>query len=101
VVQIIFRSRLRPEFSDEYQELAPKILELARGMPGFVSHKSFVADDGERVSLIEFELLEHVDAWREQPDHLRAQALGRERYYAEYSLQVGELERVRRFDHEE
>ena len=100
MVQVIFRSRLRPEFNEEFQELVPKILELARGMPGFVSYKSFIADDGERVSLIEFESLEHVDAWRKQPDHLRAQALGRERYYAEYSLQVGELERVRRFTHD-
>jgi antibiotic biosynthesis monooxygenase (ABM) superfamily enzyme len=47
---VVFRSRLRNENDSEYQALAPRILELAQSMPGFVSFKSFRADDGERVS---------------------------------------------------
>jgi heme-degrading monooxygenase HmoA len=66
------------------------MLILAKGMPGFISYKSFRADDGERCSIVEFESLEHLRAWREHPDHRKAQALGRERFYAEYSLHVAE-----------
>jgi antibiotic biosynthesis monooxygenase (ABM) superfamily enzyme len=50
----VFRSRLRDEWRAEYMALASKISGLAKGMPGHLSHKSFVAEDGERVTIIEF-----------------------------------------------
>ncbi len=85
---VVFRSRLRNENDSEYQALAPIILELAQSMPGFVSFKSFRADDGERVSIIEFESEETLRAWREHPEHRRAQELGRTSFFSEYSLQI-------------
>jgi len=88
MVVVIFRSRLRDEFLEEYRELAPKMLTIARSMPGFISFKSFVAEDGERVSIIEFEDLEAVKVWRNHPEHREAQILGRDKFYAEYHLQV-------------
>jgi len=36
--------------------------ELARSMPGYLSHKGFVADDGERVTLVEFDLFQAMAA---------------------------------------
>jgi len=75
------------------------MLALAQAMPGFISYKSFLAEDGERCSVIEFESHEHLRAWREHPDHRTAQALGRERFYAEYSLYVAEPEREAHFSH--
>ena len=92
MVVTLFRSRLRPEFVDEYRPLASEMLDLARTMPGFRSFKSFSADDGERISIIEFDSLPQLEAWRDHPQHRRAQRLGRERFYAEYQLQVcGEI----------
>lgn len=90
MVMAIFRSRLRGEGSAEFQELAARMLETARSMPGFLSYKVYVADDGERCSVIEFDSPEHLRDWRDHPDHVEAQRIGRERYYAEYSLHVGE-----------
>jgi heme-degrading monooxygenase HmoA len=88
MIVAIFRSRLRTEFLDEYRPLAAKMLEIAQSMTGFQSFKSFTANDGERVSIIEFDTLANLEAWRDHPQHQRAQALGRERFYAEYSLQI-------------
>jgi heme-degrading monooxygenase HmoA len=93
MVMAIFRSRLRREDAAEFQELAARMLELARSMPGFISYQLYVSEDGERCSVIEFESREHLQAWREHPDHREAQRLGRERYYEAYSLHVGEPER--------
>src|SRR5438105_6684267 len=45
----IFRSRLRSEHQHEYEQLAPRINNLAQSMPGFISIKTFVAPDAERV----------------------------------------------------
>lgn len=90
---VIFRSRLRSEHLDAYQTLAPEILELARSMPGFQSFKSFTAEDGERVSLIEFASEETLAAWRNHPDHIAAQQRGKDAFYAEYRIQVCEVVR--------
>jgi heme-degrading monooxygenase HmoA len=88
MVVTIFRSRLRPEHREEYERWAEKINAIAEEMPGFISIKTFVADDGERVSLVEFESEETMLAWRNQPDHREAQELGRKLFYAEYRIQV-------------
>jgi heme-degrading monooxygenase HmoA len=98
VVTVIFRSRLRDEGKAEYAELAPRMLELARTMPGFVSFERFTADDGERLALIAFESLEDVKRWRQHPDHREAQRLGRERFFSEFSLTVAEQVRSYSFD---
>ena len=90
MVIAVFRSRLRSEHADDFQQLADRMLELAQSMPGFISYKHYNADDGERVSIIEFESAEQIRAWREHPEHRRAQEIGREKYYEEYSLHVSE-----------
>ncbi len=84
----IFRSRLRPEHVVEYERWAARIHGLAVAMPGFISLKTFTAEDGERVSLVEFESEETMLAWRHQPDHREAQELGKKLFYSEYRIQV-------------
>lgn len=64
------------------------MLELAKAMPGFVSFKNFTAPEGARVSIIEFESEETHKAWRDHPEHRVAQKLGREKFYAEFKIQV-------------
>jgi len=93
----IFRSRLRGGADDEYFETAAHMKELAQAVPGFVDHKSFTADDGERVSLVTFADEASQQAWRTQVDHRAAQAAGRDRFYAEYSIQVGDCTRAHSF----
>ena len=92
-IMTIFRSRLRPEHEEEYHEVAPRIEQLAKSMPGFVAIKAFAAPDGERVSIVEFASEEEHRAWREHPEHRVAQKLGREKFYSEFRIQVCRLER--------
>lgn len=84
----VFRSRLRPDHRPEYKRWAKRIHDLAVTAPGFISVKTFTAEDGERVSLVEFESEETLVAWRDHPEHRRAQELGRRRFYSEYHIQV-------------
>ena len=88
MVITIFRSRLRPEHQQQYAEWATRMHDLAVKMPGFISIKTFTAEDNERVSLVEFESEETVRAWREQAEHRDAQELGRKLFYSEYHIQV-------------
>jgi heme-degrading monooxygenase HmoA len=96
-VVTVFRSRLRSEAIDEYSERAAEMLALVKTMPGFVDAKTFSADDGERVTLVTFSDAESQRGWREQADHRLAQQAGRDRFYAEYSIQVCDCTRVRSF----
>jgi heme-degrading monooxygenase HmoA len=84
----VFRSRLRPESRAAYGETAERMDALARGMPGYLWHKTFAAEDGERVTLFAFESLAQLEAWRSHPEHREAQRRGRAEFYAEYSLTI-------------
>jgi heme-degrading monooxygenase HmoA len=97
MVITIFRSRLREEHAAEYAEVAARMDTLARSMPGFRAIKTFVADDGERVSLIEFERLEDAEAFGAHPEHREVQRLGAERFYSEFRLATCEPLRQVRF----
>jgi heme-degrading monooxygenase HmoA len=93
----VFRNRLRPEALEEYGPLADRRAELAESMPGFVERKTFVADDGERLTLVVFQTREQQHAWRDHPEHRAAQRAGLDRLYSEYRLQVCTLDDDRAF----
>ena len=97
MVIVVFRSRVRPEQAERYYALADKMADVARSMPGFISYKGYFAEDGERVSIHEWETPEQLRAWREHPDHVKSQALGRAEFYDEYTLYVADAPRTSRF----
>ena len=97
MIVTVFRSRLRPGVRDEYVALVDRMAALAETMPGYISHKGFFADDGERVTIVEFEHEDGMRAWRTNPEHRAAQKLAREKYYTEYHIQVCTLDRETKF----
>jgi heme-degrading monooxygenase HmoA len=88
MIVTVFRSRLRAGAREDYVALADRMNEIARSMPGYISHKGFFADDGERVTVVEFESEEAMRAWRLHPEHREAQRKAREQYYSEYHVQI-------------
>ena len=93
----VFRNRLRPEAIEEYGPLADRMDELAEAMPGFVERKTFVAEDGERLTLVTFSTAADRQAWRDHPEHRAAQRAGVDRLYSEYRLLLCTLEDERSF----
>lgn len=51
MMRTVFRAHLKEKGQADDFALAPKMSELARSMPGYKSHKVFVAEDGERVTI--------------------------------------------------
>ena len=89
-VVTVFRNRLHAASVDDYQAELVEVVELARSMPGFVETKTFVADDGERATIVTFaDAVAHA-GWRDHPRHREAQRNGIASYYDEYSIAVGE-----------
>lgn len=97
MIVTVFRSRLKADAAAEYAAWATRMSDLARSMPGYVSHKGFVAEDGERVTVVEFVSEAAHRAWASHPEHQAAQRLGRAVSYESYRLQVCEQLREMRF----
>jgi heme-degrading monooxygenase HmoA len=88
MIVAIFRSRLNPGVEEEYRPMARHMSELARTIPGYISHKGFVADDGERVTIVEFESEEALQEWRVHPEHATAKRRGIQSFFSDYKLQI-------------
>jgi len=91
---VTFRNRIAPGVDEqEYGQRVGKLFEIVAALPGFRGIRSYESEDGERLSLIEFDSHESLAAWREHAEHRVAQELGKQKYYAEYHLQICELVR--------
>jgi heme-degrading monooxygenase HmoA len=101
MIVTVFRSRLMAGLRDEYVALVDRMVEIAITIPGYISHKGFFAEDGERVTVVEFEHEDGMRAWRMHPEHRAAQKKGREIYYSEYSIQVCNVVREAKFKRDE
>ena len=100
MIVTVFRSRLMPGIREDYVSLAERMSTIARTVPGYISHKGFSAEDGERVTVVEFESEAAMRAWRMHPEHREAQKKGRDSFYEEYTVQVCEVLRESRFRRE-
>lgn len=98
MILTLFRSRLNEGIRDEYDLHVGRTSALVESAPGFVGHKAFVADDGERLTVVEFESLAAQRAWSQQRAHAEAAIAGRRRFYREYRIQVCEVLRDASFD---
>ena len=96
---VVFRTRVRPDADlSGIKEANERMYALASAMPGFVAYKEFRADDGEFLSLVEFRSEPELAAWRNHPEHLEVQRIGRERVFERYDIAVCEPIRRYSFD---
>ncbi len=97
MIVTVFRSRLNEEVRSEYLQWAGRMSQLAATMPGYISHKGFTAEDGERLTLVEFQSEEGMRAWATHPEHVQAKKMGRRSFFSEYRVQICTLVRDSKF----
>jgi antibiotic biosynthesis monooxygenase (ABM) superfamily enzyme len=73
-------------------ELSGKLRGILRGMPGFISYKSYQADDSEWVDIIRFDSRETLEAWAREGVHGAAQKVAHE-YFERFWVQTSETYR--------
>ena len=99
---VVFRNRKRADIDDaDYAADADAMLELAQAQPGFLSFKSYTAEDGEVIALSEWADEASARSWGKQAEHLAVQGRGRESYYASYTLFACDKPRIHRFEHKD
>jgi heme-degrading monooxygenase HmoA len=89
MVVVIFRARIREDADfEQLAALHARMAELVSAMPGFRGLKDCSSDDDEVVTIVEFDTLEQVAAWKQHPEHRAAQERGRREFLADYRIQV-------------
>lgn len=92
---VIF-STVRTEGDNGYGAMAAAMEALAASQPGYLGMES--ARDGLGLTVSYWRDLESIAAWKRVADHVAAQRLGRERWYAAYRVRIARVEREYGFD---
>ena len=92
---VIFRAKAKA-LDAEYSAMAAQMRQLALTQFGCLDFTAVTEGDQE-VALSYWPDEASIRAWKQHTDHLMAQQLGRERWYASYTVEVAEL--TRRYSH--
>lgn len=87
---VIFTSTLS-EDTEGYEAMAAQMISLAETQPGFLGIES--AREGLGISVSYWTDLESVRNWKLCSEHLAAQKLGKQRWYASYKVRVAKVTR--------
>ncbi len=82
---VIFTSTLSNSTST-YAEMASKMETLVKDQSGFLGMDH--ARDTIGITISYWDSLESIEKWKQNNQHLKAKTLGREKWYASYSLKV-------------
>lgn len=97
-VAVIFTSR-RTEHDDAgYQRMAKRMEELSVEQPGYLGIESARDEDGFGITVSYWRDEESALAWKAVAEHLEAQRLGRDEWYARYAVRVAVVGRAYRHD---
>jgi heme-degrading monooxygenase HmoA len=88
---VIFSS-IRSGNNEGYNQMAEHMMQLARGIDGFLGVESVRQELGITISY--WRDLESIDRWRNHPEHLKAKELGREVWYEAYHLRIARVEEI-------
>ncbi len=93
---ILFQSRLSDEAGEEYYATEDVMRERVRALAGsdLMEVKHYTSEDGERLAVVFWQGAETLEKWRNDPEHVVAQQMGREKWYTSYELTVAEVLRT-------
>jgi heme-degrading monooxygenase HmoA len=95
---VVFRNRKRADIDRAAYEAEAAAMEaMAAAQPGFLSFKSYAAEDGEVIALSEWADEAAARAWGRVAEHRAVQARGRAAYYESYTLFGCDSPRIHRF----
>jgi heme-degrading monooxygenase HmoA len=91
---VIFRSTRTLDNADLYEEWSDRMEQAVRTISGYQSHFGFRdVNSRQGVTISYFDSEDSISEWREFLEHRTAQALGREHFYEDYSVEVARIER--------
>ncbi len=86
---VIFRATVKA-FDAEYVETAQRLRDLALSDYGCLEFTACTENDQE-IAISYWSSLDEIKAWHQNPEHRRAQALGKAKWYASYRVEVTKM----------
>lgn len=90
---VVFTAQ-RKDADPEYEAMGARMFELASAQPGFLGIESAHDAEGFAVTAVYYADEASIRAWKKNAEHLDAQRLGKERWYAHYEVRVARVERA-------
>lgn len=88
---VIFRAEIN-ELDEAYIKTAARLRELALSSYGCIEFTSAM-EGNEEVAISYWESKTRIMDWKQDPQHLEAQKLGRTRWYKSYRVEIVKIER--------
>ena len=95
MIQVTVEYVLRPGAEEKFEQALSRMQERVKGFDGYLGEElcQSTAEDGKFVTIFYWRDRETMAAWRQDPEHLKVQQLGREEIFAWYRIRVAEVER--------
>ena len=89
---VIFSSKRQDANSDLYYEHNDKLDEKIRTMPGYIKHAGIRhPETRDGVTVVYFDSLDAIDAWRKDSEHMDAKKLAKSHFYENYNITIAEV----------
>jgi heme-degrading monooxygenase HmoA len=86
---VIFKATIK-EFDAQYLEMAERMRDLAINEYGCTEFTA-CTEGNKEIAISYWPSMEHIKAWHQNPEHKKAQALGKSKWYVSYQVQVTEV----------
>lgn len=90
---VIFSSQRNFGDQDNYEQMAEKMIELAKIQKGFLGVESARGSDGFGITVSYWKSEEDIRLWKTNGEHRLAQELGRGQWYESFVTRVCKVER--------
>ncbi len=90
---VIFTST-RTDIDEGYGAMADRMVELARGQPGFLGVESARGADGLGITVSYWSSLEAIAAWKAHGEHRVAQSSGHRKWYRQFATRIARVDRA-------
>jgi heme-degrading monooxygenase HmoA len=92
---VLFRNRTRPDVDTaEYERAFAEMYDRVSQLPGFISIDGYAGEDGTELAVARFDSREAVEQWRDDPEHVRTQARGRDEFFDAYDITIATVWRT-------
>lgn len=90
---VIFSSKHSGDNKAAYEEVAHRMLALAKEQPGFLGIESARGDDGTGITVSYWGSAESIQNWKANVEHMAAQKEGKEKWYSSFTVRICKVER--------
>jgi heme-degrading monooxygenase HmoA len=92
-IAVIFVAQRTGADADGYAHAAAAMDALSAVQSGYIGMDSVRGDNGLGITVSYWTCDTAAKAWRDHPEHAAIREAGRDRWYSDYSLHVGEITR--------